>query len=494
MTISTTILYHEWRKVRDGSCIFGVLLAATAGYAQLAQSFYQVAVITVTLLSLYTVHLVRAFTAEQRQNQLPFQLGLPVSPLKTFLFKYLPGVALLLAGGTAGLLVVSCCEPVRNYFPLTGNWFYLSLLWAALYAFLLMNSQWSEHGIAESILQITIFAGILTVNVLTEFFYAICFGDAARFCATLQLLLILSVPAGMIWTGGIYRNRLRRRLTALAYLVLFLLPPLQFGLGIGINILHLSRLEKQMAEKGIELVELPFGETYTGNPNMTVDTPEKAEHWLNYSDLAPVHRRTAQVLDRTAHHHGQLIDLIMPYRESGYLRETLKAYYLTGNETEFLRTFNYLHSIHFLYNLQPEACLNIFALPDSPLETPAFYRRWLELAARADASILYNRSANNLRAILRQSDDGSLFNRVHAWSRRAWGIKEFLKGGKPLPGASALPAKLIGLKLHYLEHGSLPETLNGPFEYRRLDQNTFTLKTNQTTKISFSAKPKETGK
>lgn len=476
------IICNEWRKVRGGSGIFLVLLLLTGGYARLMPVFHQVAAATAVLLTMYTVFLARAFAAEQRHDQLPFQLGLPVSPRKIFLVKYLFGSVLLLLGGMTGLLMASRWLPAA--------WFHMPLLWLALYSFLLMNSQWSEHGIAEVVLQIAVFGGILAVNCFAELFYCIGIGHMMRTCALLQLILILAGIAGMVWIGGIYRSRRRPWLPAAGYLVLILLPPLQFGAGIGINRLKLAHLEKRMAAKGIELVDFPAGGACAWDLNISVDSLKNAELWLKHPDMISAHRRFSRLLELTGHNRGRTVDPLMP-RDSGiYMDKTLKAHYLTGNEAEFLKTFNYMRSIDRSYRLAADTCRGIFALPGSPLDNAEFYRRWHEAAARKlTPQVLYNRGADDLRNTLQRSG-GSLYSGLRDWSLRGRDIGCCLKHDEPFSRFSDPVADIIALKLYHLEHGDLPESREGPFEYRRRDRDTFTLKTDRIIRIKL----KETGK
>lgn len=481
-----TILYNEWRKVRGGSVIFWVLLLLTGMYAVLVPSFTPVAVVTAVLLTMYTAFLARAFAVEQRHNQLPFQLGLPVSPRKVFLAKYLFGVGLLLVYGIAGLLIVRW-NSWNDWFLLT--WFYMPLVWVGLYTFLLMNSQWSEHGIAETVLLVTAFGVILAITCFTELFYCICIGYMMRTCALLQLILTLLAMAGGVWIRGIYRNMKRPWPLVFGYLVLILLPPLQFGLGIGINQLKLAYLENKMTAKGIELVDLPSVQMVV-RMNIPVSAKE-AELWFKHPDQIPVHRYAAQLLDLVEHNKGWLGDPLFFGYDLNYWYGTLAAHYLLGNDREFLRVFNYLRSRN-LSDLLVGYTRGLFSLSESPLNNVEFYRRWHEAAARELApTFMYNRNADKLTQTLRMnSETMNLYDKTRSWSIRAQFIRHYLRFDKPFFDWADPTAELIAIRLYHMEHGEVPEHRSGPFEYKRQDKDTFTLKTNQTIRIKL----KETGK
>ncbi len=187
------LLNNERRKLGGGTILFLVLLVITTCYALEAKPSAYVAVLLCGIMTLFTAFLARGFSYEQRHNQLPFMLAMPTRPRTVFLTGYLAGIILLFL---VGIPVAFALSRGGHYFTVyrylqVDIRFFLPLIFPALYAFLLMNSQWNEQGAAEVILLLFIFGIIVVWNRLSVFFYYAVPGIFAYTLTGLQLVLVV---------------------------------------------------------------------------------------------------------------------------------------------------------------------------------------------------------------------------------------------------------------------------------------------------------------
>lgn len=182
------LLNNERRKLGGGTIFFLVLLAAALWYSLSVERAGYIVPLLCGILTLFAAFLARGFSHEQRHNQLPFALGMPAKPRTVFLTGYLAGIALLFL---VGIPVAFALFRGGYYLGTLDVHFFLPLIFPALYAFLLMNSQWNEQGVAEVILLLFIFGIIVVWNRLSVFFYYAVPGIFAYTLTGLQLVLVV---------------------------------------------------------------------------------------------------------------------------------------------------------------------------------------------------------------------------------------------------------------------------------------------------------------
>ncbi len=386
----------EWHKLKYGLAVFAVMFAAL--YAWIGDSPH--VLWWPTFLGLcYVAFLVHAFVADQQQGQYPFLLGMPVPAARIYWIK-------IITGAIAVIMVELLLWHMLHWFnfyvsPCYYRYIYaIPFLFLPLYAHILMNSIWSRQSVAEMILSAASFVPLAYINALPLFFYHPLFPRMYVAAAVIQFSLLLIYFNYRIWVKGIMAGRSALRYFIQAWLLMILIPVLQFALICGFTEIHFKIAVRQMEAAGFKMLDIPTWKSdFIENP-ASIRNREEAEKWLKHPDTVHNHRQFAKVIQGFENHRGYLYDPFISPAMRQYLYDAAKAYYYVGDKDNFFKIMNYCSATDYSNPILVSKQLT--TIEDSPLNTPEF---WQELLVRAQA-VRSDEFLVNINA-------GSLAKRIH---------------------------------------------------------------------------------